>query len=147
MDTIEIDNEWQETYEQLKAAANRKSSWRDRLDAVEQLGKWNNEQAIELLANRLNYDTVYQVQEAAYRILKQFGEDVQRPSQKKGELIKGVNKILVRVKKSLPAGHSFEEFKEKLKRMRSDIYDIYEGNKGADFEKWLEDIWSSASAR
>jgi len=113
------------------------------LNAVEELGRWNNPKTIDVLKHRLNNDTVYQVQVAAYHKLKQWGEDVQLPSRKTGDLIKGVTKILVRIKKSLPAGHSFEEFKEKLKKMRIDVYDTYEGERGSDFDKWLENVWAS----
>lgn len=138
-------NELPPNYEQLKTSANRASNWRERLDAVEELGQWMNEQTIDVLTHRMNNDAVYKVQEAAFRKLKQFGEDVQPPSRKKGDLIKGTTKILVRIKKSLPEGHSFEAFKEKLKKMRFDVYDTYEGEKGDDFDKWLENAWASLS--
>jgi hypothetical protein len=142
-----MENELPVNFEQLKTSANRTSNWRERLDAVKELGQWKSKQTIDVLTHRLNNDTVYQVQEAAFRVLREFGEDIQLPPRRKGELIKGVNKILVRVKKSLPEGHSFEEFKEKLKKMRIDVYDTYEGEKGADFDKWLENAWASSSTR
>lgn len=148
MDKDEMKSELPANYEQLKTSMNRTSNWRERLDAVEQLGQWkNNKQIIVVLTHRMKDDAVYKVQEAAFRILKQYGEDVQLPPRKKGELFKGLTKILVRIKKSLPAGHSYEEFKEKLKKMRLDIYDTYEGDKGADFDKWLETTWASLSTR
>ncbi|BBH22332.1 hypothetical protein Back11_36770 [Paenibacillus baekrokdamisoli] len=147
IEEIEEIEELTPNYEALKKSANRSSNWRERLQAVEDLGQWNNPQSIHILTHMLNGDPVSQVQEAAYKVLKQFGEDVQAPSKKKAELIKGVTKILVRIKKSLPEGHSFEAFKEKLQKMRSDVYDTYEGDKGADFDKWLEETWASLSRR
>jgi hypothetical protein len=145
--TYEVKNELPSNYEQLKTSANRTSNWRERLEAVEEIGQWKNKQTIAILTHRMNNDTVYKVQEAAYRKLKQFGEDVQLPRRKKDDLIKGVTKILVRIKKSLPEGHSVEEFKEKLKKTRLDVYDTYEGEKGAEFDKWLENAWASLSTR
>ena len=127
-----------ENYEELKKQANRTSNWRERLDAVEELGNWKNKQVIDILIRIMNNDSVYKVQEAAFRKLKNLGEDVQLPQRKKGELIKDINKVLLRIKKSLPEGHTFEEFKEKVKKMRLDVYDTYEGDKGADFDNWLE---------
>lgn len=147
MSKNEVKNELPSNYEQLKVSVNRTSNWRERLEAVEELGQWKNKQTIDVLTHRMNNDVVYKIQEAAFRKLKQFGEDVQLPPRKKGELIKGVKKILVRIKKSLPEGHSFEEFKEKLKKMRLDVYDTYEGEKGADFDPWLETTWASLSTR
>jgi len=145
--SIEAKGALPENYEELKKQASRTSNWRDRLDAVEELGQWQNKQVINVLTHMLKEDAVYKVQEAAFRKLKKFGEDVQLPPRKKGDLIKGVNKILLRIKKSLPEGHSYKEFKEKLKKMRLDVYDTYEGDKGADFDKWLEDMWVSVSKR
>jgi hypothetical protein len=130
-------------YEELKKAANRTSNWKERLNAVEELGRWDNNQTIDVLMHRLANDTVYKVQEAAFRNLNELGQDVQLPSRKKGELIKGTSKIILRIKKSLPEGHTFEEFREKLKKMRLDLYDTYEGDKGTEFDKWLEDTWAS----
>ncbi|MFE4897361.1 HEAT repeat domain-containing protein [Peribacillus butanolivorans] len=134
-------------YEELKKSANRTSNWRERLDAIEELGQFKNKQVIDVLTHIMNNDTVYKIQEAAYRKLKAFGEDVQLPSRKKGELIKGLRKILLRIKKSLPEDHTFKEFKEKLKKMRIDIYDAYEGEKGANFDNWLENTWTDLSKK
>jgi hypothetical protein len=143
LNNSEVKNELPPNYEEVKKSINRTSNWRERLDAVEELGQWKNKQTIDLLKRVMIGDAVYQVQEAAFRKLKDFGEEVQMPPRKKGDLIKGATKILVRIKKSLPEGHSFEEFKEKVRKMRSDVYDAYEGEKGADFDKWLENTWAS----
>ncbi|MDF2814266.1 MAG: esterase [Paenibacillus sp.] len=143
----EVKNELPANYEQLKISANRTSNWRERLEAVEQLGQWNHKQTIDVLTRLMENDAVYKVQEAAFHKLRAFGEDVKLPPKKKGDLIKGVTKILVRIKKSLPVGHSFEEFKEKLQKMRIDVYDTYEGEKGADFDNWLENAWASLSTK
>jgi hypothetical protein len=132
-----------ENYEELKKQANRTSNWRERLDAVEELGHWKNKQIIDLLMRLMNNDAVYKVQEAAFRQLQKLGEDVELPPRKTGNLVKDVTKILLRIKKSLPEGHSYEEFKTKLQKMRLDVYDTYEGDKGADFDKWLENKWAS----
>jgi hypothetical protein len=132
-----------ENYDELKRAASRTSSWRDRLDAIDELGQWKSSQTIEILKNRMMNDPVYKIRKAAFHRLQAFGEEVQLPPQIKGDLVKGVTKILVRIKKSLPEGHTYEEFKEKLKKMRVDVYDTYEGDKGADFDNWLKTLWLS----
>jgi hypothetical protein len=132
-------------YEELRKAANRTANWRERLKAVEELGKWKSQKTIDILKRIAADDAVYKVQEAAYHKLKKFGEHVPPPVKKKGELIKGTTKILVRIKKSLPEGHTLEEFKEKLEKMRADVYDTYEGEMGSDFDQWLASKWSSLS--
>ncbi|WP_438448048.1 HEAT repeat domain-containing protein [Gorillibacterium sp. sgz5001074] len=147
MSTIKGKTELPEDYEQWKASANRGSSWRERLRAVEELGKWKTEQTISVLQHRLEQDPVYQVQEAAYRKLKGLGVEAKLPPRKKGELIKGAGKVMVRVRKSLPEGHTFEDFKEKLRKMRLDVYDAYEGEKGDEFDAWLRTQWTTPSAK
>ena len=132
-----------ENYGELKKQANRTSSWRDRLDAVNELGHWKNKQTIDILMRLMNNDAVYKVQEAAFRTLKKLDEDVELPSRKKGDLVKDTTKIMLRIKKSLPAGHSYQEFKVKVQKMRLDVYDTYEGDKGVDFDKWLENVWET----
>ena len=134
-------------YNELRKSVSRASNWRERLAAVEELGQWKHIRTIDMLMHRMDNDTVYAVQEAAFRNLERFGEDVQLPPRKKGELIKDASKVIFRIKKSLPAGHAYEDFKEKIKNMRLDLYDTYEGDKGADFDKWLENEWATASKK
>jgi hypothetical protein len=132
-----------ENYEELKRAANRSADWRARLAAVEEMGQAHHKQIVDILTRLMETDPVYTVQKAAYQKLKAFGYEVKVPSKNKPELVKGISKILLRIKKSLPRDHSYEDFKEKVKKMRIDIYDAYEGEKGADFDKWLEEMWHS----
>jgi hypothetical protein len=141
----EISQDLPLNYGELKTAANRTSNWRERLAAVEELGQTKHKKIIDVLTHRMNNDPVYKVQEAAYRNLLAFGEDIQPPVRKQGDLINNLTKTLVRIKKSLPEGHSYEAFKEKLKKMRLDLYDVYEGEKGEDFDNWLEAKWASLS--
>ena len=130
-------------FEELKKDAFRTANWRDRMKAVEELGQWESPQTIDILRRIVAEDAVHKVQEAAYSKLRSFGEDISPPTRKKGDLIKGITKILLRIKKSLPEDHTVKEFKEKLQKMRIDVYDTYEGEKGADFDQWLEGIWAS----
>lgn len=148
MEIQELKNELPPNYEQLKSSANRASNWRERLAAVEELGQWKNQKVIDVLTHRMNADTVSQVREAAFRKLKELGEEAQLPVRENNDfLIKDVTKILIRIKKSLPKDHTYEAFKEKLQKMRLDVYDTYEGEKGADFDQWLENKWASLSTR
>ncbi|MFC4022347.1 HEAT repeat domain-containing protein [Oceanobacillus longus] len=131
-----------EQYEALKKQANYTSSWRDRLDAVETLSAYQHDKIIDLLKNRMQHDIVYKVQIAAYEALAAFGEDVEKPSPARFDIIKNTDKIFLRVKKSLPKDHTVEDFADKLKRMRLDVYDAYEGDKGEQFMSWLEERWA-----
>jgi len=131
-----------EQYETLKKQANYTSSWRERLHAVEELSAYQHEKVIDLLKNRMQHDTVYTVQSAAYEALAAFGEDMEKPSPARFDIIKNTDKIFLRVKKSLPKDHTVADFADKLKRMRLDVYDAYEGDKGDQFMTWLEERWA-----
>ncbi|PIC96772.1 esterase [Sporosarcina sp. P26b] len=131
-----------EQYEALKKQANYTSSWRDRLEAVKTLSDYKHDKVIDLLKNRMQHDTVYEVQVAAYEALAAFGEDVEKPAPARFDIIKNTDKIFLRVKKSLPKDHTVADFADKLKRMRIDVFDAYEGDKGAEFMNWLEQRWA-----
>jgi hypothetical protein len=133
-----------ENYAEMKKEANRSADWRARLAAVEQLGQYHHPQVVDILTRLMDSDPVYTVQEAAYGKLKAFGYEVKAPTKNKPDPVKGVSKILLRIKKSLPRDHAYEDFKEKFKKMRIDLYDAYEGEKGPEFDTWLENMWSSA---
>ncbi|WP_313238259.1 HEAT repeat domain-containing protein [Sporosarcina ureae] len=131
-----------EQYEALKKQANYTSSWRERLEAVNILSDYKHDKVIDLLKNRMQHDTVHQVQLAAYEALLAFGEDVEKPSLARFDIIKNTDKIFLRVKKSLPKDHTVADFADKLKRMRLDVFDAYEGDKGVEFMNWLEERWA-----
>ncbi|WP_246246104.1 HEAT repeat domain-containing protein [Paenibacillus lemnae] len=132
----------EDRYKELKAAANRTADWRVRLQAVADLGALDNPHAVDVLMNRMVNDPVSRIRMAAYEQLKGLGEEVEKPAHRPEEPVKGLTKMLIRIKKSLPKDHSYELFKEKLKKMRIDVYDTYEGEKGEDFDTWLEAKWA-----
>lgn len=138
----QFETELPEQYEALKKQANYTSSWRERLAAVKELSAYQHDKIIDLLQNRMQNDTVYNVRLAAYEALRAFGEDVEKPSPPRFDIIKGTDKIFLRVKKSLPKDHTVADFADKLKRMRLDVYDAYEGDKGEQFLNWLEERWA-----
>jgi hypothetical protein len=142
-----VKTEVPENLNELKKSVNRTANWRERLDAVEELGQYKSRETIELLNHAMKGDSVYLVQEAAYRQLKGLGENVTMPPRKEEDAVKGTKKIFIRIKKSLPKDHSYADFKEKLKKMRVDVYDTYEGDKGSDFDKWLEETWAELPSR
>ncbi|WP_110608654.1 HEAT repeat domain-containing protein [Salipaludibacillus keqinensis] len=147
MSTNETRTDLPPNFAELKKSVNRKANWRERLDAVEELGNWKNRETIELLHHSMKGDPVHSVRLAAYRNLQDIGEDVSMPERKNEDPIKGTKKILVRIKKSLPRDHSYEDFKEKVKKMRLDLYDTYEGEKGPEFDAWLKETWSELKTR
>lgn len=134
-------------YKELKESTNRMADWEERLVAVEELGAWKHDRVIDILKHKMINDPVFKIQEAAYKNLVNFGEDVELPSQKKGDLLKDASKVFVRIKKSLPKGHTFEQYEDKLKNMRLDLYNTYQGEKGGGFDDWLKETWENATKK
>ncbi|WP_235680133.1 HEAT repeat domain-containing protein [Paenibacillus albicereus] len=132
---------------ELKRAASRSSDWRARQKAASELAALKAPQSAAILRRLLADDPVHPVREAAYRGLVSLGEPAQAPVRKGSVPVKGLDKIVVRVRKSLPEGHAFSDFKEKLRKMRLDVYDVLEGDKGAEFDGWLEEQWKASFER
>ena len=61
---------------------------------------------------------------------------------KKGNLVEGINKILVRVRDSFEGEFSVQDFKEKFKVMDLKTYDTYEGDMGGRLDEWLKNVIS-----
>lgn len=132
-----------DNYEALKSQASDRMSWRNRKSAVDELAKWKCRESIDILWRRMMSDKVHRVQHAAFLALQAFGEKVRLPRKKKGNLIPEINKKLASVKNSLPDEHTFSEFKKAFSKLRPVEFDTYEGDKGNQFDKWLENVWIS----
>ena len=140
-------NQLPENFNELKKAVNRTADWEERLQAVNELAKFKSDETIKILQYVAKAGLVTKVRETAASQLKKMGQVVPVSEAPKGELFKDLRKIFLRIKKSLPAEHTYEDFKLKVEKMRSDIYNTYEGEKGADFDAWLKDMWAKASTK
>lgn len=132
-----------ENFNELKKDVNRAADWQARLNAVNELGKFNADETIKILQYVAKADLVTKVRDAAAQKLKKMGQKVPAYVAPKGDLVKDLGKVLVRTKKSLPSTHTFEDFKEKLAKMRSDLYNTYEGEEGKNFDAWLKEQWEA----
>lgn len=136
-----------ENFNELKKSINRTANWEERLAAVQELSAYKTDETIKMLQYTAKADLVTKVRDAAAKALKSMGASVPAYEAPKGELIKDVKKVFLRTKKSLPADHTVEDFKVKLSKMRSDIYNTYEGEMGANFDKWIEGMWTNTITR
>lgn len=131
--------------EALKKMANNASSWRERLQAVNELGKRDCKPSKDILARLAIHDPVFTVKEAAFRAaqargITYGGKPIYLGKKPKGELVKGIMKKLAVVRNNLEDGFTIDDFKEKFATMYPEAYDTYEGDKGKQFEKWLTKI-------
>lgn len=132
-----------ENIEALKKQASDKTSYKNRLAAVDELGKYKCQQSKDILWRLMINDKVNAVQQRAFRALQAFGEDVKLPAKKKGLLVKDINKKLARVLSSIGGIYSQETFNPKFQELYPEEFDIYSFEKSAGFQKWIENVLSS----
>ena len=125
-----------ESMEELKRKATNQSNWRERLEAVNELKNYDCEQSRSILTNLAIHDSVFVVQEAAFRAAQSMkitknGQPIRLNRKPKGNLVKGINGKLVTVRNSLPEGYTLDEFKKAFQERYPVAYDIYDGNKGS----------------
>jgi len=143
----EVVDQVAEQLAQLKKEANRTADWEARLHAVNELAKVKSDEALKILQYVAKGDHVTKVREAAAAALKKAGADVPAYEAPKFGFFKDLRKVFLRIKKSLPKDHSYEDFKVKLEKMRIDIYNTYEGEKGANFDAWLKEMWETTTSQ
>ena len=147
MTNQEIPSNLPENFGELKKAVNRTADWEARLQAVNELSKIQADEAIKILQYVASSDHVTKVREAAAKGLKKNGKSVPTYEAPKFGFFKDLRKVFLRIKKSLPKDHTYEDFKVKLKKMRIDIYNTYEGEKGEAFDSWLKDMWETTTSQ
>ena len=134
--------------EELKKMANNKSSWRDRLSAVQQLKDYDCQQSKDILTRLAIHDKVFTVKEAAFRAVQSMGvtkngKPIYLGKKPQGKLVKDIDKKLVHVRDSLPEEYTLDEFKGAFKKLYPVDYDVYEGDKENQFDKWLINVTKS----
>lgn len=132
-----------ENIEALKKQAADKTSYKNRLAAVEELGNFQCQQSKDILWRLMINDKVDAVQHRAFLKLQAFGEDVKLPRKKKGHLVKDINKKLAKVLKSIGGAYSEVVFNDKFKELYPEDFDIYTFEKSGGFNKWIQNVLSS----
>lgn len=141
----EVVDQLAEQLAQLKKEANRTADWEARLNAINELAKIKSDEAVKILHFVAKADHITKVRKAAAKALKKAGKEVPSYEAPKFGFFKDLRKVFLRIKKSLPQDHTYEDFKVKLEKMRIDIYNTYEGEKGAQFDAWLKDMWETTT--
>lgn len=126
--------------DELKKLAANKTDANSRLKAVEELGKWKCQQAIDILWRLMINDLVYMVQEAAFLRLQAFGEDVKLPRKTKGNLIKQIDKKIEKLLKAIDQPVTFEDFVQIFQARLPEEFDVYKHDKKEKFDGWLKNI-------
>lgn len=124
--------------EDLKKDAANKCSAKNRLAAVEELGKYSCKQSIDILWHLMINDLVWDIQQASFLKLQAFGEDVTLPRKKPGKLIKDIDKKITKLLNSITDPISYIEFCSLFQQRYPEAYDVYQWDKKKGFNHWLE---------
>jgi len=138
-----MENKTPENLEALKRKAADKTSYKVRLEAVEELGNFKCRQSIDILWGLMINDKVHGVQHRAFMKLQAFGEKVKLPRKPKGHLIKNVNKQLEKVLAAIGGTYSSEEFNRKFQELYPETFDVYSFEKKGGFDLWITNVLKS----
>lgn len=138
-----LENTVPDNIEELKRHAADRTSYKTRLAAVEELGKFKCQQSKDILWRLMLNDRVHTVQHRAFLKLQAFGETVKLPRKRKGHLVKDINRRLGVVFTAIGGIYSEEKFNEKFKEMYPEFYDIYMYEKGNGFNRWVQNVLAS----
>lgn len=138
-----MENKILENIEALKKQASDRTNYKNRLEAVKELGNFKCQQSKDILWRLMINDKVYAVQELSFRKLQAFGEDVKLPRKQKGLLVKDINKKLGKVLGLMDGEYSETEFNQKFKELYPEDFDIYTFEKSAGFNQWVQNVLSS----
>ena len=141
----EIINLIPDNIEELKKKANDKTSYRTRLEAIDELKKYNCQQSRDILTRLALHDLIYEVRIQAFRAAQAMnvtikGQPIRLGKKKKGHLIKDINKKVLKVYNQIIEDESefkLDKFKELFKNKYPEAYDVYRYEKKDNFDKWI----------
>lgn len=134
---------------ELVKNANCKTSWKIRLEAIEELKKWDCEQSRDVITLLAVHDKVYKVMKEAFKISQAMG------IKKNGNLIKlgkkdigyetnDFTKNFLRIKRECKREEfDMKIFKEKFIQVNPEMYDVMLYEEGNNFDNWVETMYKS----
>jgi len=145
MSANEIKKETPTNINDLVKMASDKTNWRKRLEAIEELKKWDCQKSRDVLTRLAIHDLVFKVKEKALRATQPFGiikngKPLKLNGKPKGNLIKDINKKLYKVDNAIKEEFELIKFKEKFKQLYPEAYDVYEGDRGNSFDEWILNV-------
>lgn len=140
---------------ELVEQASDKTSWRNRLDAVEELSNWKCEESIDIVTKLATSDLVFKVKERAFEVAQAFGVEkngkpIYLEKRPKVTSIKFINKKIFKVASHLKIDiddFNMAEFKAAFQKMYPEEYDVCEYENHNKFDEWIKDMVKSKVRR
>jgi len=134
---------------ELIKKADCKTSWKTRIEAIEELKKWDCEQSREIIGKLAVHDKVYKVMKEAFKVAEAMG------IRKNGNLVKlgkkdigyetaDFTKNFLRVKREYKREEfDMKIFKEKFLAVNPEMYDVMLYENGDKFDSWIKTMYES----
>lgn len=133
----------------LVKAANDKTSWRRRLQALNALKQLDCQQSRDVIIRLAIHDRVYAVKQAAFLAaqalkLTKRGQPIRLGKKDIGFKSKDFKKVFLRIRRETKMPElDLELFKRTLKIINPEMYDVMEYEKGAKFDEWITNLYKS----
>lgn len=135
--------------DELVKMANDKTSWKNRLNAVNQMKQYDCQKVRDVITRLAMHDKVFMVKEQAFRVAQALGIKIHgKPIYlgKKDIRYKSSDftKIFNRIKRECKMEDlDIIKFKEKMLIINPEMYDVMLYEKGSRFDNWIEGIYKS----
>lgn len=135
--------------EKLIELSRDKSNYKNRLAAVEGLGKLNVQQSKDIIVNLAIHDRVFAVKEAAFKMAQKNGYTKQGKPIRLGKKDTGyksadVTKVFKRIRRELNVPElDIDAFKEHWKAINPEMFDVFQYDKGKKFDDFIANKYGS----
>lgn len=113
--------------------ASDRTDYKKRIEAIDYFANHKCEESTTMLYHLMIHDLVRDVQEKAFRTLQSFGEGVDLPRKKEGNIIRDIrHKALVTHNSFNGKEYTNDELLQRFKYKYPEAYDVYLYEKGSD---------------
>jgi len=129
--------------DQLLKQAGLTYDWKARLSALNELKKYDCRQSRDLILKLALHDKVYKVKEEAFKAAKALGIEKNGKPLKLGKKnigykLKDFIEVFLKIKKDKQMGNlNLTVFKETLKTVNPEMYNVMEFEKSKKFDSWI----------
>lgn len=132
--------------ELIKMARNYRS-WKMRLQAVEEMKKYDCQQVKDVIARLALHDKVYRVKEEAFKVakglgIKKHGKPIFLGRKDIGYKSSDFTKVFKKIRRECEMEDlNINIFKEKMLIIDPEMYDVMSYEKGTKLDIWIEEIY------
>ncbi|PRR79634.1 HEAT repeat domain-containing protein [Clostridium vincentii] len=124
-------------------------SWKTRLEAVEQMKKYDCQQVKDVIARLALHDKVYRVKEEAFKVgkelgIKKHGKPIFLGRKDIGYKSSDFTKVFKKIRtKCEMENFNLNIFKENMLIIDPEMYDVMSYEKGPNLDMWIKEIYKS----